>query len=47
VLKYEPVENFRERVAQLFDGSMARRIIRACETESSARVSFETKDVEG
>jgi len=44
VLRWEPVGNFRERVAELFDGSVARRIIRACETESAPRVSFETKD---
>ncbi len=44
-LVWVPIENFRDRVAQLFDARLAVRIVRSCETQSSPRVAFETKEV--
>ena len=42
-LTYVPVDNFRERVSQLFKPGDAKRIISQAQSASSPRVSFETK----
>lgn len=42
-LTYVPVENFRDKVANLF-GGQARKIISACEGKASPQVAFETKE---
>lgn len=42
---YRPVDNFRDEAAALL-GKDAGKLIKLCQTESAARVSFETKDVE-
>lgn len=44
--KYELVPNFREEAAKL-TGSSAKALIKAVESKSSPRVSFETKESEG
>lgn len=40
---YRPVDGFREE-AEVLLGKDAKRLIKLCESESSPRVSFETKD---
>ncbi|KAF0176474.1 MAG: hypothetical protein FD161_3013 [Limisphaerales bacterium] len=42
---YKPVDNFREEAAALL-GKDAGKLVKLCQTESAARVSFETKDSE-
>lgn len=42
---YKPVDNFREEAAALL-GKDAGKLVKLCQTESAARVSFETKDGE-
>lgn len=43
-LVWVPTENFRARVAGLFDAAKARKIVRSCETQSAPRVAFETRE---
>ncbi len=40
---YRPIDGFRQE-AEVILGKDAKRLIKLCETESSPRVSFETKD---
>lgn len=40
---YRPIDNFRAE-AEIILGKDARRLIKLCESETSPRVSFETKD---
>jgi hypothetical protein len=42
-ISYAPVERFRDEAAALL-GRQASQLIRLCETKSSPRVSFETKE---
>lgn len=42
--KFRPVENFRDEAERHLGPSMARRLIGLCQSESSPRVSFETRE---
>lgn len=45
LLRYEPVMNFRARCEELLTPRVANAVIKACETQSSISVSFETKEI--
>ena len=44
-ITYRPVPEFRERAVELL-GKDAAKLVKLCQTESAARVSFETKENE-
>ena len=44
VLKYSLVETFRDKVRELIGGATGEAVIRACETKSSPKVSFELRE---
>jgi len=44
VLKYELVSNFRDKARQVIGGQTAESLIRACETHSSPKLSYELRE---